>query len=141
MTNRPNASRRHFLRTASLLSLAGGTAAPFALNLATIGAAAAQTVPTDYKAIVCLFLYGGNDQGNTVLATDPSSWADYQRIRTTPDAASIALPAVGAAGGVLPIAPTTLQNGRSFALHPSLAPLKTLFDAGRAAVWPMLGRC
>lgn len=139
MSNQPNASRRHFLRTASLLSLAGGSAAPFALNLATIGAAAAQTVPTDYKAIVCLFLYGGNDQGNTVLATDPSSWADYQRIRTTPEAASIALPAVGSAGGVLPIVASTVQAGRSFALHPSLAPLKTLFDAGRAAVLANVG--
>ena len=139
MTNRPNASRRHFLRTASLLSLAGTSAAPFALNLATLGAAAAQTVTSDYKAIVCLFLYGGNDQGNTVLATDPTSWADYQRIRTTTDAASIALPAVGAPGGVLAIAPTTVQAGRAFALHPSLGPLKTLFDAGRAAVVANVG--
>ncbi|MBC7413988.1 MAG: DUF1501 domain-containing protein [Herminiimonas sp.] len=139
MSNRPNASRRHFLRTASLLSLAGSSAAPFALNLATLGAAAAQTVTSDYKAIVCLFLYGGNDQGNTVLATDPSSWADYQRIRATVDVASIALPAVGATGGVLPIVPATLQAGRSFALHPSLAPVKGLFDAGRAAVVANVG--
>ncbi|GAC1411065.1 MAG: DUF1501 domain-containing protein [Burkholderiaceae bacterium] len=134
-----NASRRHFLRNASLLSIVGSSAAPFALNLATLGAAAAQNVPADYKAIVCLFLYGGNDHSNTVLATDPSSWSDYTRIRTTAEAASIALPAVGAPGGVLPIVPATVQTGRSFALHPSLAPLKDLFDSGRAAVVANVG--
>lgn len=134
-----NAARRHFLRNASVLSLVGTSAAPFALNLATMGAAAAQNVPTDYRAIVCLFLYGGNDQSNTVLATDPSSWSDYTRIRTTAEAASIALPAVGAPGGVLPIVPVTVQAGRSFALHPALAPLKDLFDAGRAAVVANVG--
>ena len=51
-----SASRRSFLRQASALSLAG-TAAPFALNLASIGAASAST-PADYKALVCVFLYG-----------------------------------------------------------------------------------
>ena len=56
-----NASRRQFLRTASVVSgSVGAAAAPFALNLATLGAAVAQTAP-DYKAIVCMFLYGGND--------------------------------------------------------------------------------
>ena len=54
-------SRRAFLQRASLLSLAG-TAAPWALNLAAMGEAAAATA-TDYKALVCVFLYGGNDYG------------------------------------------------------------------------------
>lgn len=138
MTRKLNASRREFLRTASLLSVVGASSAPFALNLLTMGAAAAQSA-LDYKAIVCLFFNGGNDHANTVLATDPTSWASYTSVRTTTDAGSIALPAPGAAGGVMPITPVTAQAGREFALHPSLGPLKDLFDAGRAAVVANVG--
>jgi len=138
MTHKPDASRRHFLRAASLMSLVGTASAPFALNLLTMGAAAAQTAG-DYKAIVCLFLAGGNDHANTVLATDPGSWSSYTSVRTTNEAGSIALPAVGMQGGVLPIVPNTVQPGREFALHPSLAPLKELFDSGRAAVVANVG--
>lgn len=138
MTKKLNASRRAFLRAASMMSVVGSAGAPFALNLLTMGAAAAQTAD-DYKAIVCLFLAGGNDQGNTVLATDPASWNDYLGVRATSEAGSIALPPAGAAGGVLPIVPNTAQPGREFALHPSLGPLKDLFDSGRAAVIANVG--
>ena len=134
---RIDASRREFLRTSSLLSVLGPAGVPFAINLATIGAAAAQTAD-DYRALVCVFLLGGNDHHNTVIATDAVSWAEYQRLRTTPPD-PIALPAPGAAGGVLPIEPNTPQTGRSFALHPNLGSLKTLFDAGRAAVVANVG--
>ncbi len=134
---RIDASRREFLRTSSLLSVLGPAGVPFAINLATIGAAAAQTAD-DYRALVCVFLLGGNDHHNTVIATDAASWAEYQRLRTTPPD-PIALPAPGAAGGVLPIEPDTPQTGRSFALHPNLGSLKTLFDAGRAAVVANVG--
>ena len=137
--NPPCASRRAFLRTASTLSLLGSAGAPFALNLATIGAAAAQTAGSDYKALVCLFMNGGNDSFNTVLATDPTSWAEYLRLRASTDGAVIALPAVGSPGGVLPIVPKTAQAGRSFALHPNLPQIKGLFDAGRLAVVPNVG--
>lgn len=136
-----NASRREFLRLSSLLSTTGalGLASPFALNLATMSSAAAQTNVSDYKAIICLFLYGANDHANTVLATDSTSWTQYQTVRTTSEAGSIALPAVGANGGVLPIVTNTTQAGRSFALHPSMTELKTLFDAGRAAIIANVG--
>ena len=52
-------TRRAFLRRSTQLGLAG-TALPFALNLAAMGEAAAFNA-TDYKALVCVFLYGGND--------------------------------------------------------------------------------
>lgn len=130
-------SRRQFLR-ASLTTI-GAASAPFALNLAAIGEAAAQSAPTDYKALVCLFLSGGNDHYNTVLSTDPTSWNEYNRIRNTNDAASIALPGLGATGGVLPIIANNAQAGRSFALHPQLGQIRDLFDAGRAAVIANVG--
>lgn len=132
----PNHTRRQLL--AGMLGLAGSGAAPFALNLAALGTAAAAGA-SDYKALVCLFMSGGNDHFNTVLATDSVSWNEYTRIRTTGDAGSIALPGVGAPGGVLPIAPRSDQAGRSYALHPSLAPLAGLFEQGRAAIVANVG--
>lgn len=137
-----NASRREFLRISGALSSSqalGLASAPFAINLATVGAAAAQNNASDYKALVCLFLYGANDHFNTVLATDSSSWQQYQTIRTTNEAGSIALPAVGNTGGVIGITPKTMQSGRSFALHPNLTGIKNLFDNGRAAIIANVG--
>lgn len=135
-SNKPNSARRNFLRQSSFL----GGAAPFALNLAALGASAqAHAAGEDYKALVCLFMFGGNDHANTVLATDPQSWAQYIAVRTTQGNESIALPALGSVNGVLSITPKTLQAGRSFALHPALSPLKDLFDGSRAAIVSNVG--
>jgi uncharacterized protein (DUF1501 family) len=65
----PNASRRLFLRHAGAIGALLGPAAPVALNLSMLGTAAAQAA-SDYKALVCLFLFGGNDAFNMVLPTD-----------------------------------------------------------------------
>jgi uncharacterized protein (DUF1501 family) len=144
-----NASRREFLRRATVLSGSIGPAAlPFAMNLATMNAAVAQT--SDYKAIICLFLYGGNDSANMVLPTDTASWEAYGTVRSTaPD--PIALKAVGtvadgaatagspaALGGVLPIVPNFTafaeNNARTFALHPAMTDVQGLFGAGRLGI-------
>lgn len=139
MTNTINLSRREFLRRGTLLSVAGSFSAPFALNLFSMNVAAASTFTSDYKAIVCLYFGGGNDSANMVLATDTPSWAGYQAARSIGGAASIALPI----GRILPITPNTPKvdavGTRTFALHPNLTQLKTLFDAGRAAVIANVG--
>ena len=65
-----DASRRLFLRRAGAMSaLVGSAAAPTALNLAALGSAAAQATG-EYRALVCLFFFGGNDSFNMVLPTD-----------------------------------------------------------------------
>ena len=139
MTEVIDTSRRDFLRKASLLSAAGSFSAPFALNLFSMNVAAASTLTADYKAIVCLYLAGGNDSSNMVLATDTPSWTGYQSARNIGGAASIALPL----SSLLPIVPITPKVDtvgiRAFALHPSMAPLQALFDAGRAAVVANVG--
>jgi uncharacterized protein (DUF1501 family) len=137
MNRLQNASRRRFLSTASALSVVGPAGLPFALNLAALAPAAAQNA-SDYRALVCLFLFGGNDAHNMVLATDPDSWASYRQIRSAAPS-PITLPAAGTNGGVLPIMPATAQSGRSFALHPGMAELRGLFEAGRAAVTANVG--
>jgi uncharacterized protein (DUF1501 family) len=146
-----NASRRVFLRQAGALSaMVGSTATPLAMNLAAIGNAAAQGV-SDYKAIVCLFYFGGNDSFNMVLPTDAASYNNYFATRnlapdpiallvpgTAPNlAAAVASPA--RLGGVIPINPTNAQ-GRSFALHPLMTSVQTLFNVNkRLAVLPNIG--
>lgn len=142
------ASRREFLRQAG--AMAGlGVGAPLALNLAAMGAASAQTA-SDYKAIVCIFMYGGNDAYNTVLATDSSSWQRYAAVRPSSpgnigllkDGAADRTKTVGSAawmGSVLPISPATAQPGRSFALNPMLGDVKAMFDAKRLAVVANVG--
>ena len=72
-------TRRAFLRRSGQLALTG-TALPFALNLAAMGEAAAFNA-TDYKALVCVFLYGGNDYGNTVVPYDDANYNRYSTIR------------------------------------------------------------
>ena len=72
-------TRRLVLQRAMQLS-ALGVATPLAINLAAIGEAAAFEA-TDYKALVCVFLYGGNDYANTVVPYDPANYAKYHEIR------------------------------------------------------------
>jgi uncharacterized protein (DUF1501 family) len=126
------ASRREFLRRASAFS-AMGAAAPWALNLAASAAASAQTAAEDYRALVCVFMYGGNDNHNTVVPYDQATHDQYAAIRT-----SIALARTDLAATELVPANAWTDN-RRMALHPSLAPLKTLFDDGHLAVAMNLG--
>ncbi|MEO7105615.1 MAG: DUF1501 domain-containing protein [Rhodoferax sp.] len=127
-------SRRAFLRRSSQLALTG-TALPFALNLAAMGEAAAFDA-TDYKALVCVFFYGGNDYANTVVTYDDPSYNQYSTIRggrLGQTAGGIAL-AKSALGNTLlrPVAP--LPDGRQYALHPAMTGLANLFNSGKAAV-------
>ena len=111
--------RRSFIRYASLAA-AGNLAGmrPFgALN-----ALAATT--TDYKALVCIFLYGGNDANNMVVPYDTKGYNNYAMLRTA-GGSSIAIPQAS----LLPLTP--LPN---YSLHPSLPDVQTLFNNGNAAL-------
>jgi uncharacterized protein (DUF1501 family) len=121
-------SRREFLKRSSALSVAGA-AAPWALNLAAIGEAAAQSAG-DYKALVCVFLYGGNDHGNTLVPYDQTTYDLYASLRGGLATARSALDATL----LTPTAGAALADGRQYALAPQLAPLKPVFDAGRLGV-------
>jgi uncharacterized protein (DUF1501 family) len=121
-------NRRQFLRTASFASMAGISASPFLVGLNSLAAMAQSTGTSDYKALVCVFLAGGNDGHGTVIATDPDSFAAFTQARS--GAPGLAYPL----GNLLPIAPKTSQNGRTFALNPYLTGIQNLFSAGRAAI-------
>ncbi len=123
-------SRREFLKRASALAFAG-TATPFALNLASIGSASAQ-VAGGYRAVVCLFLFGGNDHTNTIIPYDQTEYNEYFNSR--PDIALMRNDLAGTA-----TAPVASQGGRSFAFHPSLTSLKGLYASGNLAVVANVG--
>jgi len=119
-------ARRDFLRQAASLAAVPGGA--FALNLMGVGAAAAQT-SGDHKALVCVFLSGGNDQSNTVIPVSGAAYAAYQSARPT-----LALPAAE----LLRLNPLS-YSGEPLALNPAMASLKTLFDQGRVAMMANVG--
>ena len=126
-----DASRRAFLQRASALSLAG-SAAPWAVSLAAMGEAAAAAAPADYKALVCVFLYGGNDYGNTLVPYDAASYAKYQGMRPT-------LAYTQAALAPTLLVPSVSLGGRQYALAPELAPLLAHFNAGKLGVMLNVG--
>jgi uncharacterized protein (DUF1501 family) len=133
-------TRRAFLRRSGQLALAG-TALPMALNLAAMGEAAAFNAPAgDYKALVCVFLYGGNDYANTVVTYDNDSYDKYSLIR----GGAAGRLAGGIALGQPDLTPTLLVPNaapldpqgiaRQYALNPLMTDMATLFNAGQAAV-------
>jgi uncharacterized protein (DUF1501 family) len=133
-------TRRAFLRRTGQLAMTG-TALPLALNLAAMGESAAFSAPgNDYKALVCVFLYGGNDYANTVVTYDNASYDQYSAIRgggAGRTAGGIAL-AQSALSATL-LAPTTapvdsLGVPRQYALNPTMTGLANLFNSGQAAV-------
>ena len=131
-------SRRAFLKRSGQLALTG-TALPLALNLAAIGEAAAFDA-SDYKALVCVFMYGGNDYANTVVTYDDPSYNLYSSIRAGgagQTAGGIALAKADLATTLLKpavVPADVLGQARQYALHPSMTGLAGLFNAGRAAV-------
>lgn len=124
-----NASRRAFLQRASHLSMAGA-AAPWALNFAALGEAAAAAA-SDYKALVCVFLYGGNDYANTLVPHDPVHHEQYRLLRPNLAHSRIAL-----GGTVLETTTPALDRHGvpvQYALAPDLAPLMPFWKAGQLA--------
>jgi uncharacterized protein (DUF1501 family) len=87
--------------------------------------ALAQTTSNDYKALVCIFLYGGNDGNNTIIPVD-SRYDDYAKVRSIND---IGLPKPSGAQLLNPPGGAAAQ----FGLHPALADLASLYSAGKMA--------
>jgi len=120
-----NASRREFLKRAGALSVTG-VAAPLALNLTALGEAAAANA-SGYKALVCVFLYGGNDYANTLVSFDKPSHDVY-----TAERPAFAYTRAQLSPYLL-TPKRALPDGRQYALAPELAPLLKQFDNGQLA--------
>jgi uncharacterized protein (DUF1501 family) len=120
-------TRRDFLKHTGCAALGTSLLAAGIQDFALVRAFA-DTGATDYKALVCIFMQGGNDGNNTVVPVDQTRFAQYTAARS---AAGLALPAPGQTGGLLAINPA---SGGQYGLHPSLVELQTLFTQGKAAV-------
>lgn len=145
-----SASRREFLKRSTALS-GLGAAAPWALTLSAMGDAAAQSAPTDYKALVCVFLLGGNDYANTIIPYDIGTGSNgaydaYLSVRgglSTAGGLAFARDSVLASNLMQPkTALTGSASGMQFALNPyvvgtnapTVNPLLDVFNNERLAV-------
>jgi len=113
----------------------GRGAAPLAMNLAGIGALAAGTSAVSastsgYKAVICLFMNGGNDSHNWVVPLDSVNYSEYAAARSDLSISRARLQS---------IVSTTQERGRSFGMPLELAPLRTWYESGRAAIIANVG--
>jgi uncharacterized protein (DUF1501 family) len=93
---------------------------------------AAQAQPAgDYKALVCVFLFGGNDGNNTVVPYDTAGYAQYAAVRSS--ASGIQL----AQGDLVPIHPAS--SASPYGLHPALPELADLFGKRKLAILANVG--
>lgn len=126
-------SRRAFIRQSGCAALGVSGVFGALANMKMLNAAASTSSDLagdgDYKALVCLFLFGGNDANNMII---PRSTADYSAYANARQ--SLAIPR----DDLLPISPAT-PDGRDYGLHPSMGGLQNLFSAGNAATLANVG--
>ncbi len=115
----PRITRRGFLRTTCCTAAAAGVAAS---NLNRLGLMSAYAQGGDYKALVCVFLFGGNDANNMIIPYDTAGYANYAKLR-----ANLALPQ----SGLLPIQPKS--QSLPFAFHSKFVDMQNLFNGGQVA--------
>ena len=125
------ASRRDFLLRSGALSTAGLAArlAPWGA-LAAAGEAAAEP-PGDYKALVCVFLFGGLDGNSVVIPNDAAGYAQYAAVRTPGSALNIAQ------AELLPVQPA--GGSALYGLHPQLTEIHPLFAQKKLAILANVG--
>ncbi|MET0348474.1 MAG: DUF1501 domain-containing protein, partial [Rhizobacter sp.] len=130
MPHLPDPARR------SLLKMMGATGAMGAAShlLAPLTALAQTTTGPDYKAIVCLFMYGGNDANNLIVPRDATEYALYRTGRT-----NLALQQ----NSLLPLTTTPVAEGVTdpsrYGLHPAMAGLANLYTQRKMAVVANVG--
>ena len=117
-------TRRDFLRRAACAAVGTAAMTSAIRDLRFMNAAVAQSNISGYKALVCIFLQGGNDSNNLILPTLQSQYSNYAAIRTP----VLAIPQ----SAILPV--TSLDgDGNTYGLHPSCPELQTLFGEGKLA--------
>lgn len=119
MSNHHNPQRRGFLKLSAGLASLGVMS--LGMGLSVREARAAQV--NDYKALVCVYLFGGNDGNNVIVPLDNTRYSQYQAIR-----GNLAL-----TGNEL-LAPISDTNGNPYALHYGLTEMNPLYNAGHLAV-------
>ena len=116
-------ARRHFLKLSTRLATLGLTGLGFGPARSWFVTDASAAPVTDYKALVCVFLFGGNDGNNMIVPVDNAGFAAYTSLR-----AGVAL----TPGRLL--APIADAGGNPFALNNNLAEIQSGFGLGKVAI-------
>lgn len=119
--------RREFLHRCACAGLGAGA---FGTTMLSFEHAAAQAAP-DYRALVCVFLFGGNDAFNLFVPRSSTEASTYAASRQ-----NLAIPA----GSLVPVTATNpIAGGGEYGFHASCTELASLFDQGRLAVLGNVG--
>lgn len=118
-------TRRDFIRQAACAAIGTTALSSIIRDLRFINAAVAQTNVNDYKALVCIFMAGGNDSNNLIIPTKTTEYNNYAAIRTS----VLAIPS----GNLLNISPLN-DDGHTYGLHPAMPEMQTLFGQGKLAM-------
>jgi uncharacterized protein (DUF1501 family) len=125
--NMTSPTRRTFIRQAACAALTTTGILNTIFDLRRLSAAPLDT--SDYKALICLFLFGGNDANNVIVPHDANGYGSYAAARGV-----LAIPQAS-------LLPLTLQNGdgRDFGFHPNMPEMQTLFNQGKLGVVANVG--
>jgi len=126
-----NIKRRNFIKNSIISSLGATTWLGAGSQLGLINAAQANNSnqAVGYKALVCIFLYGGNDSFNMIIPDSDNGYAAYQSTRQNMAIAKETL---------LPVTPLNTLT-ESYGFNPALAPIHELFNQGNLAVVNNIG--
>jgi uncharacterized protein (DUF1501 family) len=129
-------SRRDFLVRTTCAALTAAAAQASIRKLGLMNLLAQPNSPADYRALVCIFLDGGNDSNNMIVPTDSATY-NNQYLASRPLSSGLGLDA----GTLLSIGtpPAFNGTGRTFGLHPSLIELQSLYGQGKLAVVTNVG--
>ena len=116
-------NRREFISQASCAAVGSTALFSTLLTLRLANSLAAQTVSTsgDYRALVCLFLAGGNDSFNMLVPTTSGEYEAYAKKRG---------PLALTKETLLEITPSNL-GGRTLGIHPAMPEVRDLFNERR----------
>ncbi len=122
-------SRRDFLKNTGYALSASALMASFK-TLGATSTVLSSAVTNNYQALVCVFLYGGNDGNNMLIPYD--GYADYNTVRTT--TAQLNIPK----SDLLQIKAAS-QGNQMFGLHPDMPELQAIYQAGKMAILSNVG--
>ena len=138
-----NVNRRRFLRRSVHAALGGASlySGLGTLRLVEAATRASGAVLPDYKALVCVFLYGGNDSFNTVVPYDNTHYGIYNATRPAMalDQAAVAAQSLMPQATQMGLPGGPPSDGGSYGLHPSMPELRALFNAQHASVVANVG--
>ncbi len=116
-------NRRKFIHDSGCAAIGGSTLLSSIMNLSALNASAGYHNTSDFKALVCILLAGGNDSFNMLIPKGSSEYQEYQTVR-----GGLAIPN----NDILSLNNGT-NNNRELGLHPVMSNVKNIYNIGDAA--------